>query len=86
MHLQASLEGQAALQRHEAALACQLEAARQDGKAARDALRLKQMELDAAQEAAAERRKAAEREADELANERQKRQRAEEDMKARNLS
>ena len=86
MRLQASQDGQAALQRHEAALAAQLEAARQDGKAARDVLRLKQMELDAAQDAAAERRKAAEQEAEELVNERQKRQRAEEDMKACHLS
>ena len=86
MCLQASQDGQAALQRHEAALAVQLDAARQDGKAARDALRLKQMELDAAQDAAAERRRAAEQEAEELVNERQKRQRAEEDMKVRHLS
>ena len=86
MPFQASQDGQAALQRHEVALALQLEAARQDGKAARDALRLKQMELDAAQEAAVERRRVAEQEAEELVNERQKRQRAEEDMKVRHLS
>ena len=49
----------------------------------RDALQLKQMELNSAQQAAAERTRAAEQEAEELAQERQKRQRAEEDMKVR---
>lgn len=49
-------------------------------RAGREALRLKQMELDIATEAAAERWRAAEREAEELVQERQKRKRVEEDM------
>lgn len=73
----------AALQRRELALAAQLEAARAEVRAGWEALRVKQMELEAAQEAAAERRRSAEAEAEELAHERQKRQRAEDDMKVR---
>ena len=73
----------AALQRREIALAAQLEAARLEVYAGREALRLKQLELDSAAEAAAERRRAAEQEAEELAQERQKRQRTEEDMKVK---
>lgn len=80
---QAKAEEAAALQRREIGLAAQLEAARQEVFAGREALRLKQLELDSAQEAAAVRRCAAEQEAEALAQERQKRQRAEEDMKVK---
>lgn len=79
--LQVKVDEAAALQRREIGLAAQLEATRQEVFAGREALRLKQLELDAAQEAAAERKRAAEQEAEELVQERQKRQHAEEDMK-----
>ena len=78
--MQAKAEEAAALQRRDIGLAAQLEAARQEVFAGREALRLKQLELESAQEAAAARRRAAEQEAEALAQERQKRQRAEEDM------
>ncbi len=78
---QVKADDAAALQRREIGLAAQLEAARLEVYAGREALSLKQLELDSAQEAAAERRRAAEQEAEELAQERQKRQCAEEDMK-----
>ena len=54
--LQAKADEAAALQRRDLGLAAQLEAARQEVYVGREASRLKQLELDSAQQAAAERR------------------------------
>lgn len=78
---QASIEETAALRERAHGLAAQLEGTAREAREATEALRAREAALDAAQRTAAERKRAADEEADRLARERVKRQRLEEDVK-----
>jgi len=78
---QARNEEAAALRERSAGLATQLEAAVREAREATEALRARDAALEAAQKAAAVKKRAADDEADRLVRERVKRQRLEEDVK-----